>query len=69
MALSTKALNLLADSLAPKIAEELYSSEAFMEFMHNQVPAIIDSEIGEMDDDLMFDLSLLVMERIILTTI
>ena len=40
-----------------------------MEFMHNQVPAIIDSEIGEMDDDLMFDLSLLVMERIILTTI
>jgi hypothetical protein len=69
MALSTKALNLLADSLAPKIAEELYSSEAFMEFMHNQVPAIIDSEIGEMDDDLMFDLSLLVMERIILTAI
>jgi hypothetical protein len=69
MALSTKALNLLADSLAPKIAEELYSSEAFMEFMHNQVPAIIDSEIGEMDDDLMFDLSLLVMERIILKDI
>ena len=69
MALSIKALNLLADSLAPKIAEELYSSEAFMEFMHSQVPAIIDSEIGEMDDDLMFDLSLLVMERIILKAI
>jgi hypothetical protein len=69
MALSTKALNLLANGLAPKIAEELYSSEAFMEFMHNQVPAIIDSEIGEMDDDLMFDLSLLVMERIILKAV
>ncbi len=69
MALSTKALNLLADSLAPKIAEELYSSEAFMEFMHRQVPAIIDAELGECDDDMMFDLSLLVMERIILKAI
>jgi hypothetical protein len=69
MALSTKALNLLADSLAPKVAEELYSSEAFMEFMHRQVPSIIDSEIGEMDDDLMFDLALMCMERIILKAI
>jgi hypothetical protein len=69
MALSTKALNLLADSLAPKIAEELYSSEAFVGFMHNQVPAIIDAELGECEDDMMFDLSLLVMERIILKAV
>jgi hypothetical protein len=69
MALSTKALNLLADSLAPKIAEELYSSEAFMEFMHNQVPAIIDAELGECGDDMMFDLALMCMERIILKAI
>jgi hypothetical protein len=69
MALSTKALNLLADSLAPKIAEELYSSEAFVGFMHNQVPAIIDAELGECDDDMMFDLSLLVMELIILKAV
>jgi hypothetical protein len=69
MALSTKALNLLADSLAPKIAEELYSSEAFMEFMHSQVPAIIDAELGECDDDMMFDLALMCMERIILKAI
>jgi len=66
MALSTKALNILADTLAPKIAEELYSSEAFMEFMHRQVPTVIDAELGECDDDMLFDLSLMVMERIAL---
>ena len=69
MALSIKALNLLADSLAPKIAEELCSSEAFMEFMHNQVPAIIDAELGECDDDMLFDLALMCMERIIFKAI
>jgi hypothetical protein len=69
MALSTKALNLLADSLAPKIAEELCSSEAFVGFMHNQVPAIIDAELGECDDDMLFDLALMCMERIILKAI
>jgi hypothetical protein len=69
MALSTKALNLLAYSLAPKIAEELYSSEAFMNFMHTAVPPIIDAELGECDDDMLFDLALMCMERIILKAI
>jgi hypothetical protein len=69
MALSIKALNILADTLAPRIAEELYSSEAFMEFMHTAVPPIIDAELGECDDDMMFDLALMCMERIILKAI
>ncbi len=40
-----------------------------MEFMHNQVPAIIDAELGECGDDMMFDLALMCMERIILKAI
>ena len=67
--LSTKTLNLLADTLAPKVAEVLCSSEEFLEFMHKQVPGVIDTEVGEMDDDLLFDLSLMVMERIVLRSI
>jgi hypothetical protein len=66
MALSTKALNLLADSLAPKVAEVILNSDEFIEFMHTVVPPIIDTECGEMDEDLHFDLSLAVMERIVL---
>jgi hypothetical protein len=37
--------------------------------MHKQVPGVIDTEVGEMDDDLLFDLSLMVMERIVLRSI
>jgi hypothetical protein len=33
------------------------------------VPPIIDAELGECDDDMMFDLALLVMERIILKAV
>ena len=69
MTLSNKAINLLADTLAPKVAEVLLSSDAFIEFIHSEIPAIVDTEVGEMDDDLLFDLSLAVMERITLRAV
>ncbi len=62
--LSTKTLHLLAKTLAPKVAEVLYGSEEFVEFMHKTIPAVIDAEVGEMDEDMLFDLSLMVMERL-----
>ena len=62
--LSTKALSLLANTLAPKIAEQIMQSEEFTEFMHTLVPTLIDKEMGEMDDDLYFEISLAVMERL-----
>jgi hypothetical protein len=64
MTLSTKTLNLLADTLAPKIAEQVMLSDEFVELMHTIVPAMIDTEVGEMEEDLHFDLSLMVMERL-----
>jgi hypothetical protein len=67
--LSDKTYNLLANTLAPKVIDELYSSDEFITFLHEQVPAVITKELGEVDEDVLFELSLVVMDKIILTSV
>ena len=62
--LSDKTIKLLADTLAPKVIERIYQSDDFITFLHEQIPQAIDAEAGEMDDDLFFDLSLAVMDKV-----
>lgn len=62
--LSNKAIALLANTLAPKVVERIYQSEEFITFLHEQIPAAIDAEAGEMDEALFFDLALCVMDRV-----
>ena len=69
MALSNKTLRLLAKTLAPTIAEKIMQSDEFVEFLHNVLPDLVNAELGECEDDLHFDLSMCVMDRIILTAI
>jgi hypothetical protein len=69
MALSNKTLQLLAKTLAPTIAEKIMQSDEFVEFLHNVLPDLVNAELGECEDDLHFDLSMCVMDRIILTAI
>ena len=66
--LSDKAVKILADKIAPEVIEELAMSDAFIEFLHEQIPALIDEKLGECDDDLMFDLALCIMDKVRLTT-
>ena len=62
--LSDKTIKLLADTLAPKVIERIYQSEEFITFLHEQIPAAIDAEAGEMDDALFFDLAMCVMDKV-----
>ena len=66
--LSNKAYKLLAKTLAPKIAGELFASEAWVDFLHENVPALIEKELGEMDEEVLYDLSLCVMDSLYLKT-
>jgi hypothetical protein len=66
--LSNKAYKMLADVLAPRIANELQSSERFIEILHEVVPDLIVNEIGECDDEVLFELALTVMDRIYIKT-
>lgn len=65
--LSDKAIKILADHISSDIIEELAMSEAFVQFLHEEVPALIDKKLGEMDEDLLFDLALCVMDNVRLT--
>ena len=66
--LSTKAYQMLANTLAPRIANELQSSEAFVDLMHEVIPDLITQELGEMDDETLFELSMCVLDKIYLKT-
>jgi hypothetical protein len=66
--LSNKAYKMLADVLAPRLANELQSSEQFVQFMHEMIPALIEKELGECDDEILFELSLAVMDKFYLKT-
>jgi hypothetical protein len=69
MTLSQKTTTLLANTLAPKIAEQIMQSESFIEYLHEVIPAFVDTEVGECDEDLHFDLSMMVMERLALVAV
>jgi hypothetical protein len=64
MTLSTKAINILAETIAPKAAEALLMSEEWVTLCQDLVPSIVGAEIGECEEDLYFDLSLAVMEHL-----
>jgi hypothetical protein len=64
MTLSTKAINILAETIAPKAAEALLMSEEWVTLCQDLVPSIVDAELGECEEDLYFELSLAVMEHL-----
>ena len=66
--LSNKAYQMLANTLAPRIANELQCSDKFVELLHDIIPDLITSELGEMDDEVLFELSLCVMDKMYLKT-
>ena len=62
--LSTKAVRILATTVAPKVVEKLFASEEFTDMLHETIPDLVVSELGELDEDLMIELSLAVMDCI-----
>ena len=64
--LSTKAVNILATSIAEGVVDDLYASDEFINMLHETIPGLVTARLGECDEDLLFDLSLAVMDRITL---
>ena len=64
--LSAKALNILAERIAPTVADAIFEDERWVDLLHEIVPEIIEQEVGSCDEDLLFELSLCVMDRITL---
>ena len=64
MTLSTTTISQIADALKPEIIEHIYSNEKYAEFMQEMIISAIDAKMGEMDDDLLYDLGMTIFERI-----
>jgi hypothetical protein len=64
MALSEQTINNLADALVPEIIDYIYQDERWCEFMQEVVPDALQDKLGKIDEDLKFELSLLIMDRI-----
>ena len=64
--LSTKAINILASSIVEGVIDDLYASEEFTNMLHETIPGLVTTRLGECSEDLLFELSLCVMDKIIL---
>jgi hypothetical protein len=65
MTLSNKTFKNLADALAPEVVAYIFEDERWVDFMQEIVPDAIRENLGEIDGDVLFDLSLCVMDRIV----
>ena len=66
--LTDAAIQSLAVTFAPEIISKLAESDQFMEFLQDNIPALIDSEVGELSDDDKVELGLLIIERVQVTS-
>ena len=66
MALSVETISKLADALKPEVIDYICEDERWCEFLHEVVPDAIKTRLGPVDEDVLFDLSLCVMDRIII---
>ena len=69
MTLSNKATNILAKVIAPKAADAIFADERWVDLMQEIIPEIVEREVGTCDEDLLFELSLCVMDRITLRAV
>jgi hypothetical protein len=66
MALSNQTISNLASALVPEVIDYIYQDERWCEFMQEVIPDALQDKLGEVDEDLKFDLAMCIMDRICL---
>lgn len=64
MKLSDASISKIADALKPAVIDYIYEDEGFVEYMQTAVIEGIRSTMGDMDEDLLFELGMLIFDRI-----
>ena len=64
MQLSTQSVYKIADALKPAVINYIYEDEGFVEYMQTAIVDGIRETMGNMDDDLLFELGMLIFDRI-----
>jgi hypothetical protein len=66
MALSDSTVSKLADALVPEVIDYIYEDQRWCEFLHEVVPDAVTTKIGGLDEELLFELSMVIMDRIVM---
>ena len=69
MSLSHSSLNKIADALAPEVAEYIFNSDEWIEFLTEQISCAVVDKLGELDVDLHGNLCYAIGERLILKAV
>ena len=64
MQLSTQSVFKIANALKPAVINYIYEDEGFTEYMQTAVIDGIRDTMGDMDEDLLFEIGMLVFDRI-----
>jgi hypothetical protein len=64
MALSEQTIINLASALVPEVIDYIYEDQRWCEFMHEVIPDALQDKLGEIDEDLKFELAMCIMDRI-----
>lgn len=64
MQLSTQSISKIADALKPAVLEYIYADEKFTEYMQTAIVEGIQGAMGDMDQDLLFEIGMLIFDRI-----
>ena len=64
MQLSHSSVSKIADALKPAVIDYIYQDEGFVEYMQTAVVEGIRNTMGDMDEDLLFELGMLIFDRI-----
>ena len=62
--LSNSSITQIADALKPAVVNYIYEDEAFTEYMQTAVVEGIKDTMGDMDEDLLFEIGMLIFDRI-----
>jgi hypothetical protein len=64
MKLSNSSITKIADALKPAIINYIYEDYGFTEYMQTAVVEGIKDTLGDMDEDLLFEIGMLIFDRI-----
>lgn len=64
MSLSTKSIQEIASALVLDVVKYIEEDSRYVDFMQEVIPDAIQSYLGNVDEDLKFELSLCIMDRI-----
>lgn len=64
MTLSTKSIQEIASALVDDVIKYIEEDSRYVDFMQEVIPDAIQSYLGNVDEDLKFELSLCIMDKI-----